>query len=333
MWDYTDKVKEYFFDPKNAGVLEEANAVGEVGAIACGDALKLMLSVDPQTETITAAKFQTFGCGSAIASSSALTEIIIGKTLDDALKITNQDIADFLGGLPPEKMHCSVMGYEALQAAVAHYRGEEWADDHEEGALVCKCFGIDAAMIERTIRSNELTTLEQVTNYTKAGGGCMTCFETLEEILAKTNADMVEEGLIAAGEAYSSGSTDVVALKKKSREDKIRAKELASAANAPIQISGLQPLKPTEPEPAPVKRPVMTTLQKVRLVEKAIEDIRPFLKADGGDCELVDVDGDAVYVKLSGACVGCQMASVTINGVRQKLVDATGMPLRVIPVS
>ncbi len=156
-------------------------------------------------------------------------------------------------------------------------------------------------MIERTIRSNELTTLEQVTNYTKAGGGCcMTCFETLEEILAKTNADMVEEGLIAAGEAYSSGSTDVVALKKKSREDKIRAKELASAANAPIQISGLQPLKPTEPEPAPVKRPVMTTLQKVRLVEKAIEDIRPFLKADGGDCELVDVDGDAVYVKLSG---------------------------------
>lgn len=331
MWDYTDKVKEYFFDPKNAGVLEQANAVGEVGAIACGDALKLMLSVDPVSERITAAKFQTFGCGSAIASSSALTEIIIGKTLDEALTITNQDIADFLGGLPPEKMHCSVMGYEALQAAVANYRGEVWSDDHEEGALVCKCFGIDAAMIERTIRSNDLTTLEQVTNYTKAGGGCMTCFETLEEILASTNAAMVAEGLILEREAYSTGSTDVKALKKKAREEQIRAKEMASAASAPIQISGLSPVAPAAE--VPVKRPVMTTLQKVKLVETAIEDIRPFLKADGGDCELVDVEGDAVYVKLSGACVGCQMASVTINGVRQKLIEATGMPLRVIPVS
>lgn len=322
MWDYTDKVKDYFFNPKNAGVLAEANAVGEVGAIACGDALKLMLNVDPATQIIVDARFQTFGCGSAIASSSALTELIIGKTLEEALTLTNQDIADFLGGLPPEKMHCSVMGYEALQSAIANFRGEVWNDDHEEGALVCKCFGIDEGLIERAVRMNKLTTVEQVTAYTKAGGGCLTCFDRLEETLAKTNAELVAEGVLAEHEAYRIGSADAKAIKVKVKS----AKALAPA----IAVAETSPLAPTSPLPPLFAG--LTNLKKIRLIEEAIEELRPYLRKDGGDCELVDVEGANVLVSLSGACVGCQMASITISGIQERLMVKLGMPLRVVPV-
>ena len=182
MWEYTDKVRDLFLHPKNAGEIKNPDAVGEVGSIVCGDALKLTITVDKETDIISNAKFKTFGCASAIASSTALTELIKGKSLDDALKVTNNDIAEYLGGLPREKMHCSVMGQEALEAAVANYRGEKPAEV-EEGTIVCQCYGISDEKLRRVIKENSLHTVDDVTNFTKAGGGCGTCIPDIETIL------------------------------------------------------------------------------------------------------------------------------------------------------
>lgn len=180
---------EHFHNPRNQGAIDEISAgekvvTGEVGSIACGDALKLQLKIDESTQTITDARFQTFGCASAIASSSALTELLKGVKVEEALKLTNRQIAEYLGGLPEEKMHCSVMGQEALEAAIYSYKGIP-IETHEEdeGALVCTCFGITDTKIKRIIRENHLTTAEQVTNYVKAGGGCTTCLTDIDDLI------------------------------------------------------------------------------------------------------------------------------------------------------
>ena len=189
MWEYTDKVKEHFLNPRNVGSIEDASGVGEVGSLACGDALKLFLKVDDDG-IITDAKFQTFGCASAIASSSALTELIIGKHVDEAAKLTNKDIAEYLGGLPREKMHCSVMGEEALEAAIKNLRGEAVeAQVHHEGQLICECFGVFDEQILHAIKENDLKTVEDVTYYTKAGGGCGKCIPDIERLLAEARGE------------------------------------------------------------------------------------------------------------------------------------------------
>jgi NifU-like protein len=306
MWDYSEKVKEHFFSPRNAGAVEGANAVGDVGSLSCGDALRLTLKVEPETEIILDAGFQTFGCGSAIASSSALTEMVKGLTVEQSLEISNQDIADYLDGLPAEKMHCSVMGREALQSAVANFRGEVWTDDHDEGAMICKCFAIDEVMIEDTVRANNLSTVEEVSNYTKAGGGCASCHEGIEGVLSRVLEERGET-FVAAG---------VGALPK-------RKKKVAPA---------VEPINPaTEPVPASAATSGMTNLQRIRRIETVLESIRPNLQRDGGDVNLVDVDGRNIYVHLTGACSGCQMAAMTLAGIQQQLIEDLGEYIKVIP--
>ncbi|MEO1211721.1 MAG: Fe-S cluster assembly protein NifU [Cyanobacteria bacterium J06638_20] len=290
MWDYSEKVLDLFYNPVNQGAIEPtdeadtATVFGEVGSIACGDALRLHLKIKPSTDTILDARFQTFGCTSAIASSSALTELVKGKTLDEALHITNHEIADYLGGLPEAKMHCSVMGQEALEAAINNYRGivtEHHEDD--EGVLICSCYGITDPRIRRVIRENSLTTVEQVTNYVKAGGGCGTCLANIEDILFEVLAE------------------------KEAAPTKVAA---GIAINAATETSAT-PAATTYP---PATAANLTTVQKVLFIQQVLEEeIRPVLIADGGDVELHDVEGDRVLVRLKGACSSCSSSAETLK--------------------
>ncbi|MDR1577880.1 MAG: Fe-S cluster assembly protein NifU [Deltaproteobacteria bacterium] len=259
MWEYTNQVMEHFERPRNVGVVTRIDGEGQVGSLSCGDALRLTIQVDRDNDIIEDAKFQTFGCASAIASSSALTEMIKGRTVDHALTLTNQDIADYLGGLPREKMHCSVLGQEALEAAVANYRGVK--PKAAEGQVICECFGVTDVEIERVARTNRLTTLEEVTQFTKAGGGCGKCQEKLEEILARILKKGT--GKPAPGNGKSAGR--------------------------------------------------MTTLKRIKLIEDSIAtQIAPALMRDGGDIELVDVNGQEVYVTLKGTCASCPSSKRTL---------------------
>lgn len=191
MWEYTDKVMEHFKNPRNVGEIKDADGTGQVGSMVCGDALKLTLKIDKDTQIIKDAKFLTFGCASAIASSSVLTEMIIGKTLEEASKITNQDIAGELGSLPEEKMHCSVMGMEALEAAIKSYKqgGKPIIYEQESSSkIICKCFNVSEEAIIKAIHTNKLTTVEDITHFTKAGGACGKCKGEIQKILNKVLA-------------------------------------------------------------------------------------------------------------------------------------------------
>lgn len=266
MWDYSDKVMDHFRNPRNVGKIEGPDGVGTVGSLACGDALTLMFKLGPD-KRIAEVKFQTFGCASAIASSSALTEMVIGKTIEEAERITNKEIADYLGGLPDQKMHCSVMGREALEAAIHNYRTGETSVKNLEDHIVCTCFGVSENEIRRVVTENGLTTVDEVTNFCKAGGGCGMCRDDIQKII-----------------------------------DSARDAQTAS---------------PQPPAAAPKKR--LTNIQKMKLIEEIIDrEIRPHLQKDGGDIELIDIEGNVVTIAFRGMCAGCQSAAFT----RQDFIQA-----------
>jgi NifU-like protein len=194
MWEYTDKVSDHFRNPRNVGEVENPDGDGLAGSLACGDALRLTFKLDSDRK-ICEARFQTFGCASAIASSSALTEMLTGKTIEEAERITNKDIIDYLGALPKQKVHCSVMGREALESAIYNYRTGKTLDRKIDGEVICHCFGATDKEIEKIAREQKLTTAEEITDACKAGGGCGQCIPGIEEIInrvigeEKTNAE------------------------------------------------------------------------------------------------------------------------------------------------
>lgn len=279
MWDYTEEVLDHYRNPRNVGKIDNADAIGEAGSLACGDALKIYLKIE--NGIVVDAKFQTFGCGSAVASSSMMTEMIIGKPLEEVKKLTNKDIADALGGLPPEKMHCSVMGHEALEDALKnYYHDDNMFDDKESQTtdkIVCTCFGVTEKQIWNAIKENNLKTLEEVTNYTKAGGACGRCKGAIQDII---NTYLHKE------------------------------------------------------EKAKKEKPAMSSAQKILKINKIIESqIAPELQKDGGDIELVDIDGNKVYVKLHGRCSQCRNSILTLKAfVEQTLKDSIDSEIEVINV-
>ncbi len=321
-WEYSEKTKQLFMDAVHGkpgthlGEIENPDGFGEHGSLACGDAIRFTFRVrrhptDPTQDVITEARYLTFGCTSAIAASEALCTLIEqgGRTPIEALKITNQDIVNYLEGLPRQKIHCSVMGAEALEAAVfnwAQKRGVDLqslgvdlhTDERAEGRIVCKCFSLSEPYILRKIRELNLHTIPEITNAIKAGGACMTCHHVpggLQDLLDKT---------------WGTGKPQLKVL------------------------SQLPILNDVSAKPVDEEQPSLSTYQFGKKIEKAVDQyVRPMLRKDGGDVEIVDIKGTLVYCRLVGACQGCAHAGQTLRIlVEQTLKEMVDERVRVIGV-
>jgi NifU-like protein len=324
LWEsYSRKVNDRMLNPRHLGEItpQEAEArgarlvVADWGAEVCGDAIRAFWAVEAASGRILDARFKTFGCGTAIASSDMMCEMIIGKTVDEALKITNLDVERALrddvdtAAIPPQKMHCSVMAYDVIRKAAAEYKGIDM-NSLEAEEIVCQCARVSRRTIREVIRINDLRTVEEITRYTKAGAFCKSC---------------VRPGGHESRRYYL---VDIL------RE--VRAEMEREVEGAPPSASGT-----AGPGPRPAgDRPFaeLGLIQKHRAVERVLDEkVRPNLLRDGGNLEVVDMreDGGTTEVRIaySGACKGCPSATVgTLSAIEEVLTSELDPDIRVIPV-
>ncbi|ECL1925474.1 TPA: iron-sulfur cluster assembly scaffold protein [Campylobacter jejuni] len=313
IWDeYSQKVQDRMNNPQHMGEFSEEDAkarnakliVADFGAESCGDAVRLFWLVDEKTDKIIDAKFKSFGCGTAIASSDTMVDLCIGKTVDEAVKITNLDVEFAMRdnpetpAVPPQKMHCSVMAYDVIKQAAAHYKGIS-PEDFEDQIIVCECARVSLGTIKEVIKLNDLHSVEEITQYTKAGAFCKSCIKPgghekrdyyLVDILAETRAEIDREKL------------------KNTMKSDVAFDE-------------------------------MTVVGQLKAVESILDaEIRPMLHNDGGDLEVIDIqkaEGAAidVYIRYLGACSGCSSGSgATLYAIETILQEELSPNIRVMPV-
>lgn len=314
LWDeYSDKVTSLMNNPNNQGEITEEEAaanghkliVADFGAESCGDAVRLYWEVNPENDVIVNAKFKSFGCGTAIASSDMMVELCMGKTVDEAVKITNIDVEVALRdepdtpAVPPQKMHCSVMAYDVIKKAASLYKGVD-VESFEDEIIVCECARVSLGTLQEVIKLNDLKTVEEVTDYTKAGGFCKSCIKPggheereyyLVDILADVRREMDEEKMAAAADAGSAGDFKA-----------------------------------------------MTLVQKIKAIDEVIdESVRQFLVMDGGNMEVIDIkDSDPyidVYIRYLGACSSCSSSTTgTLYAIETTLKEKLSQDIRVLPI-
>ncbi len=352
-WEYSEKTKRLFLDAVHGkpgthlGEIQNPDGLGEHGSIACGDSLRFTFRVekndDPTKDRIVEARYLTFGCTSAIAASEALCVILEarGCTPIEALKITNQDIVDFLDGLPEQKIHCSVMGAEALEAAVVDWAKKRGVDleklgirlaeqmaEEDEGRIVCKCFSITEPFLRRKIKELNLRTLSQVTAALKAGGACQNCLHAPGGIQDVLNDVWKKEDVFVDVTDVQPENTesDAVSVSEDSRAQSVTPQlPLSNDGALPImgQSVSFTPLAPkaVSDSTAPNSDEKLSPYQFIKKLESVMEEqIRPLLLRDGGDCAIVDVKGNLVYLELKGACATCSSSNVTLKTVVENIL-------------
>lgn len=362
-WEYSEKTKQLFLDAVHGkpgthlGEIQNPDGLGEHGSIACGDSLRFTFRVekneDPINDKIVEARYLTFGCTSAIAASEALCVILEARACSpiEALKITNQDIVDFLDGLPDQKIHCSVMGAEALEAAVSDWAKkrnvdlsklginlQEQLEEEEEGRLVCKCFNITEPFLRRKIRELNLRTTAQVTAALKAGGACQNCLHAPGGIQDVLDDVWGQEKLLAEAAARSTAGSAAPAPSDGALPifgQTVPAAPVQPFAAAASTTSGsVAGSAPGSVAGSAAAAGELSPYQFAKKIEAVVEQsIRPLLLRDGGDCSIVDIKGNLVYVELHGACASCAGANVTLKTlVETTLREQVKAEIRVIQV-